>query len=339
MATERAFQVLTSTRLLPGPLASRAYRRNLAAPAPARHPLAGRAHTALLVGSGLPAPQPAPPAVDVLFDIFEFVFSPAGLSAIGGLIALGVLWDVATAAADRTLLGQKKSSSLTLLGQTYDTSAASAPSRFALKFSSKDDGFYESPRGGAERIEAGVAYIEEFDELAQCVSLGKALQRRLGKDRVEFATFEVRGDNWIERPASSASLTKGPGARGSDSPAAAAAPPAGVEDAEDTAGGDDVDREWRSVMEQAKLLKRKDVGLEGVELRVITGETACRLCNGRGFRGCSSCSTPANVGDGLQALQQAAAAGTADGAACQACGGSMVVPCEWCKGSGERATN
>lgn len=46
--------------------------------------------------------------MDVLFDVFEFVLSPAGLAAIFGLIALGFIWDFATASDNRTLLGQKR---------------------------------------------------------------------------------------------------------------------------------------------------------------------------------------------------------------------------------------
>ena len=38
--------------------------------------------------------------------------------------------------------------------------------------------------------------------------------------------------------------------------------------------------EWRSIMEKSKLLKQT-----GVDMTVITGENACRLCNGRGYRG------------------------------------------------------
>ena len=56
--------------------------------------------------------------------------------------------------------------SITILGNTYDTDTVSTPSRFAIKFSSMVDGFYESPNGGAERMEAGVAYVEEFDDLS-----------------------------------------------------------------------------------------------------------------------------------------------------------------------------
>ena len=56
--------------------------------------------------------------------------------------------------------------SITILGNTYDTDTVETPSRFAIKFSCTVDGFYESPNGGAERVEAGVAYVEEFDDLS-----------------------------------------------------------------------------------------------------------------------------------------------------------------------------
>jgi hypothetical protein len=36
-------------------------------------------------------------------------------------------------------------------------------------------------------------------------------------------------------------------------------------------------------MEKSKLLKQT-----GVERTVITGENACRLCNGRGYRGATA---------------------------------------------------
>ena len=179
--------------------------------------------------SVLPGTQEAPKAVDALFDLFEFAFSPAGLAAVFGLIALGFLWDFATALDNRTLLGQKRQTSVSILGQTY---RVDAPSRFAITFSATVDGFNESPSGGAERVEAGVAYVEEFDDLSACVALGKALQRRFGKDKVEFQTFEVRGSDWMERKASSAALT------GKKMPGAAAKPPQAQDQAPDSAQTD-----------------------------------------------------------------------------------------------------
>jgi hypothetical protein len=170
--------------------------------------------------------------VDALFDLFEFALSPSGLAAVFGLIALDFLWDFATAVDNRTLLGQKRQTSVSILGQTYSTDSVDAPSRFAIKFSATVDGFYESPSGGAERVEAGVAYVEEFDDLSACVALGKALQRRFGKDKVEFQTFEVRGSDWMERKASSAALT------GKKMPGAAAKPPQAQDQAQDSAQTD-----------------------------------------------------------------------------------------------------
>ena len=99
--------------------------------------------------SVLPGTQEAPKAVDALFDLFEFAFSPARLAAVFGLIALGFLWDFATALDNRTLLGQKRQTSVSILGQTY---RVDAPSRFAITFSATVDGFYKSPSGGAERV-------------------------------------------------------------------------------------------------------------------------------------------------------------------------------------------
>jgi len=106
--------------------------------------------------SALPGPQEAVPAVDALFDAFEFAFSPAGGLTIVALIALGFIWDFLTASNNRTLLGQ-----------AYDTTVTL--SRFAIKFSSTKDGIYESPSGGAERIIAGMPYIEDFEDLAGAV--------------------------------------------------------------------------------------------------------------------------------------------------------------------------
>ena len=63
---------------------------------------------AALRQAGLPAAQEVPPAVDILFNLFEFILSPAGLGAIFGLIAIGFIWDFATAVDNRTLLGQKR---------------------------------------------------------------------------------------------------------------------------------------------------------------------------------------------------------------------------------------
>ena len=204
-------------------------------------PTGARSAGVVLRQSVLPGAQEAPPAVDALFDLFEFAFSPAGLAAVFGLIALGFLWDLATAVDNRTLLGQKRQTSVSILGQTYSTDSVDAPSRFAIKFSATVDGFYESPSGGAERVEAGVAYVEEFDDLSACVALGKALQRRFGKDKVEFQTFEVRGSDWMERKASSAALT------GKKMPGAAAKPPQAQDQAQDsvqtdTASEDPVDQ-------------------------------------------------------------------------------------------------
>ena len=296
--------------------------------------------------TGLPAPQEAPPAVDVLFDLFEFALSPAGLGAVLGLVALGFVWDFVTASDNRTLLGQKRQTSVTLLGQTYSTDEVDAPSRFTIKFSCSEDGFFESPRGGAERVEAGVAYIEEFDDLSGCVALGKALQRTFGKGKLQFQTFEVRGGEWKERPASS--YSPAPQARGSAKPEDEQI----IADPADTAPGDDgnvldvgdeLDREWKKMMDDAKLLKRKDVGLDGVEVTIITGENACRLCNGRGKRGCSTCATPANLADGNDGRLPSFLTepsnrgnGAADVDQCPTCSGDRVVPCEWCGGSGTR---
>ena len=293
------------------------------------------------------ATQEAPPAVDVLFDVFEFALSPAGFGTVIGLIALGFIWDLVTASNNRTLLGQKRQTSVTLLGQTYDTDVVEAPSRFTIKFSCSDDGFYESLSGGAERVEAGVAYIEEFDELSSCVALGKALQRRFGKGRLQFQIYEVRGGDWTERTASS--YTPSPRAGGvgkADAPAAGPSggevevPRDGVGEESRPNGDDSVDREWKAIMESSKLLKRKDVGLDGVEMTVISGENACPLCNGRGSRGCSTCATPANLpgGDGSTSRL----AGWLQGpdpptGSCPTCSGSKQVPCEWCRGTGVRA--
>ena len=202
-------------------------------PAPLRVFRTGaRSAGVVLRQSVLPGAQEAPPAVDALFDLFEFALSPSGLAAVFGLIALGFLWDFATAVDNRTLLGQKRQMSVSILGQTYSTDSVDAPSRFAIKFSATVDGFYESPSGGAERVEAGVAYVEEFDDLSACVALGKALQRRFGKDKVEFQTFEVRGSDWMERKASSAALT------GKKMPGAAAKPPQAQDQAPDSAQTD-----------------------------------------------------------------------------------------------------
>ena len=88
----------------------------------------------------------------------------------------------------------------------------------------------------------------------------------------------------------------------------------------------------------AKLLKRKDLGLDRVEMTIITGENACRLCNGRGRRGCSTCATPSNV-DGASDERVPAfltePSASASGS-CPTCSGKRVVACEWCGGSGIR---
>eukprot|EP00960_Hanusia_phi_P008825 253238-Hanusia_phi.AAC.4 len=104
----------------------------------------------------------AGPAADLLFDVFQFVFSPAGFASLGGVVGdeefargrdlkfdtvLAFLWDVITASDGRNLLGQKEATSISLLGQEYNIKDIDKESRFILQFSATNDGFYESPNG------------------------------------------------------------------------------------------------------------------------------------------------------------------------------------------------
>jgi hypothetical protein len=61
-----------------------------------------------------------------------------------------------------------------------------ARGRYALRFTSSKDGFYETPAGGAERVEAGASYFEEFEEYAGCIALARALDRAFGKGVVRY---------------------------------------------------------------------------------------------------------------------------------------------------------
>jgi len=270
-------------------------------------------------------PEEAGPAADLLFDAFQFVFSPAGFASLGGVVVLAFLWDLVTASDGRNLLGQKEATSISLLGQEYNVRDIDRESRFVLQFSATTDGFYESPNGGTEKVQAGVQYVEEFDRLSSCVALSRSIQSRFGKDKVRFKTFEVRPNgDWIERTASS-SKELPPIGRTEKSPEA----PVGGSESDAGLSQEPIDKAWREYMDSMKLTSKKDSGLENVEIRYITGENACRLCNGKGIVGCSKCSTTSS------AKAEDAVEGKSTG--CETCGGKGVVPCSWCGGTGMRA--
>jgi len=289
-------------------------------------------HAALTLAQGLedgaagvplpPArPEEAGPAADLLFDVFAFAFSPGGLVAVAVLISLGFAWDYATAAAGKTLLGQE-----------YDRPESS---RFMIRFTSAKDGFFEAPSGGAERVEAGASYVEEFDEYAGCIALARALDRSFGKGVVRYQTFEMRGSEFIPRNFASATAAASSGKAGSGK----AATKEGGGGKGGTEGADDIDAKWKKYLEGMRLTSSTSgLGLDGVEVNIITPEKACRLCNGKGFRGCSSCSTPARAqgpseeGD----LPNALSGGAGKNPGCGTCQGEGVVRCEWCGGGGEQ---
>ncbi|EKX47133.1 hypothetical protein GUITHDRAFT_107044 [Guillardia theta CCMP2712] len=307
-------------------------------------------------------PEEAGPAADLLFDAFQFVFSPAGFASLGGVVVLAFLWDLVTASDGRNLLGQKEATSISLLGQEYNVRDIDRESRFVLQFSATTDGFYESPNGGTEKVQAGVQYVEEFDRLSSCVALSRSIQSRFGKDKVRFKTFEGRFDmplsggrgrekkgrrderggggggggggadadeegttvrpngDWIERTASS-SKELPPIGRTEKSPEA----PVGGSESDAGLSQEPIDKAWREYMDSMKLTSKK--GLENVEIRYITGENACRLCNGKGIVGKCSTTSSAKAEDAVE--------GKSTG--CETCGGKGVVPCSWCGGTGMRA--
>jgi len=270
-------------------------------------------------------PEEAGPAADLLFDVFQFVFSPAGFASLGGVVVLAFLWDVITASDGRNLLGQKEATSISLLGQEYNIKDIDKESRFILQFSATNDGFYESPNGGTEKVQAGVQYVEEFDRLSSCVALARSIQSRFGKDKVRFKTFEVRPNgDWIERTASSSKQMPSIG-----KPGAAPEMTEGGDSSEEQQSQEPIDKAWRKYMDSMKLTSKKDSGLDNVEIRYITGENACKLCNGKGVVGCSKCSTMSSVN--MEDI------GSGRSTGCATCGGKGVVPCSWCGGTGVRA--
>mmetsp|Transcript_17208 Transcript_17208/g.35193 ORF Transcript_17208/g.35193 Transcript_17208/m.35193 type:complete len:319 (-) Transcript_17208:56-1012(-) len=264
-------------------------------------------------------PEQAGPAADLLFDLFELAFSPIGFAAVIALTGLLLVLDSYQSTRGRNILGQPEE--------------REEPTRFAIRFTVRRDGFYESPSGGAEKVEAGASYVEEFDSMSASVALARALERNFGKGKVSYETFQIRGNDWVSKPASSKRKDVEEGAVGGSASRA--------EDDEGAGGGSDlegVDAEWAKIMNKMKPSAMP--GMESVTMQVITGENACRLCNGKGVRGCSKCSVSSMARDGYAVTSEdEQTESNLNDDQCQACAGRKVVPCEWCAGSGIRDQN
>ncbi len=95
--------------------------------------------------------------------------------------------------------------------------------------------------------------------------MGKSLQRSLGNDNVEFRTYEVRGSEWIERAASSASIKpkqrKGTNLSSLQNLDEEMKPKVWEDGANQEPLMDDLDKEWKTLMDKSTLLKRSGLSL------------------------------------------------------------------------------
>jgi hypothetical protein len=171
----------------------------------------------------------------LLFDVFEFVFSPVVFAGLGAAVFLALLWAARDSSLENASSGEgsvqmrtapppqpqpvrqeanprvpppPSSPDSIYLGMRLRVAKQKAQdeeatgSRFVLRFSSENDLVYENPvRGGSFQLQAGTAYVEEFSNLAGAKSL--ALQLYNKNVDVEFQIFEVKGQDWLPRFASS----------------------------------------------------------------------------------------------------------------------------------------
>ena len=95
--------------------------------------------------------------------------------------------------------------------------------------------------------------------------MGKSLQRSLGNDNVEFRTYEVRGSEWIERVASSASIKpnqrKGTNLSSPQNLGKEMQPKVWEDGSNQEPPMDDLDKEWKALMDESTLLKRSGLSL------------------------------------------------------------------------------
>lgn len=112
---------------------------------------------------------------------------------------------------------------------------------------------------------------------------------------MRYQTFSSKngGEYTYKKGEAPAAKEQGSGGSGKSQVAGVGGVQKGAEEKEVQGGEDGVDAEWAKLMNSMKLTsKQGNNGLENVEVTYITGENACRLCNGKGVRGCSKCSVP-----------------------------------------------
>jgi hypothetical protein len=112
---------------------------------------------------------------------------------------------------------------------------------------------------------------------------------------VRYQTFSSKngGEYTYKKGEAPAAKEQGGGSSGKSEVAGVGGGQKGAAEKEGNGVEDGVDAEWAKLMNSMKLTSKQGKnGLENVEVTYITGENACRLCNGKGVRGCSKCSVP-----------------------------------------------